>query len=507
MPVQSVNIADTSTPSPADGECWKAGSIMTATEDRRTGKSFLLSNGLRAVMALAIVAISIGAIPAGESSAQQPRVYVAELNGIFSELTADHTLRVLERAEGQDADALLLKINSPGGLDRAVRRLNQAMLGSEIPVIAYVGPEPESQALAGAFLITLSANKTVIHPDATIGSSPPPAMTDLISPEDREARIAFASSIANRTAMIRGRDAEQVESIIEQQVVYSADEALEAGIVDGIAETEFEALSMLDGETVQTSLGAVDLATDGARIIEISMTWWEITLRAITHASVAYALLSIGLLLLIVELFTPGRLIAGIPAVVCLALAFVALGNLPVSWFGLGLMLLATVLFIAELRTPWIGVAGAFGLVAYVAGSLSLYRPWGAMSAFAPEVSVNVWVIVGTMVGWVIVLLITLRAVFRARQSQFESLPLDLTGKSGVVIEALNPRGVVRINEQEWSATSESSGHIEPGTEVIVEQMISGVVYVTPADAGLENADDREPSTRTTAGGSAEPVD
>jgi membrane-bound serine protease (ClpP class) len=208
------------------------------------------------------------------------------------------------------------------------------------------------------------------------------------------------------------------------------------------------------------------------------MTWWEITLRAITNASVAYALLSAGLLLLIVELFTPGRLFAGIPAVICLALAFVALGNLPVSWFGLGLMLLATILFIAELRTPWIGVAGAFGLVAYVAGSLSLYRPWGAMSAFAPDVSVNLWVMVGTMMGWVIVLLITLRAVFRARQSQFESQPFDLTGQHGIVIEPLTPRGVVRINEQEWSAIA-AAGQIEPGTEIRVEQMNRGILSVS----------------------------
>jgi membrane-bound serine protease (ClpP class) len=331
----------------------------------------------------------------------------------------------------------------------------------------------------------------VIHPEATIGSSPPPALTGLLSPEEREARIEFASTIANRTAMIRGRDADNVEAVIQEQVILNAEEAIEAGMADAIAATVPEALSVVDGDTVQTTLGSVDLATDGARMIEISMTWWEITLRAITSASTAYVLLSAGLLLLIVELFTPGRLIAGIPAAICLILAFVALGNLPVSWFGLALMFLATILFIAELRTPWIGVAGAFGLVAYVAGSLSLYRPWGAMSAFAPDVSVNVWVIVGTMVGWVVVLLITLRAVFRARQSQIVVEPPDHTGQVGVVIEALNPRGVVRVNEQEWSAVSEA-GTIDWGTEVFVEKMSMGVLYVTPRNQTSEAPPNRE---------------
>jgi membrane-bound serine protease (ClpP class) len=455
---------------------------MAAVEDRSVRRWSAPICSMRMLLALVIIGVAFTAIPLEDTSAQQPRVYVAELNGIFSELTADHTIRVLQRAEGQNADALLLKVNSPGGLDRAVRRLNQAMLGSEVPVIAYVGPDEEAQALAGAFLITLAANKTVIHPTGTIGASPPPALTGLLSPEEREARIEFASAIANRTAMIRGRDAESVEAIIQDQVILNAEEALEVGIVNAIAETIPDALSAVDGETVQTTLGSIDLSTNGARMVEISMTWWEITLRAITNASTAYVLLSVGLLLLIVELFTPGRLVAGIPAAICLILAFVALGNLPVSWFGLALLFLATILFIAELRTPWIGVAGAFGLVAYVAGSLSLYRPWGAMSAFAPDVSVNVWVIVGTMIGWVVVLLITLRAVFRVRPSQLEGQPPDLTGHVGVVIEALNPRGVVRINDQEWSAISEA-GAMDWGTEVLVEHMSMGVLYVTPREA------------------------
>jgi membrane-bound serine protease (ClpP class) len=464
---------------------------MAAVEDRSVRLWSTPIYSMRMLLVLVTIGVAFTAIPLADTSAQQPRVYVAELNGIFSELTADHTIRVLQRAESQNADALLLKVNSPGGLDRAVRRLNQAILGSEVPVIAYVGPDEEAQALAGAFLIALAANKTVIHPTGTIGASPPPALTGRLSPEEREARIEFASAIANRTAMIRGRDVESVEAIIQEQVILNAEEALEVGIVDAIAETVPEALSAVDGETVQTTLGSVDLSTDGARMVEISMTWWEITLRAITNASTAYVLLSAGLLLLIVELFTPGRLIAGIPAAVCLILAFVALGNLPVSWFGLALLFLATILFIAELRTPWIGVAGAFGLVAYVAGSLSLYRPWGAMSAFAPDVSVNVWVIVGTMVGWVVVLLITLRAVFRARQGQLEAQPPDLTGRVGVVIEALNPRGVVRINEQEWSAISES-GTMDWGTEVLVERMSMGILYVTPREVQPETVSNRD---------------
>jgi membrane-bound serine protease (ClpP class) len=466
---------------------------MSASGKWQSSRWSGLAMSIRLLLALSILGVLFVSFPSSDSSAQQPRVYVAELNGIFSELTADHTIRVLDRAESQNADALLLKVNSPGGLDRAVRRLNQAILGSEIPVIAYVGPAPESQALAGAFLITLAANKTAIHPEGTIGSSPPPAMTDLISPEEREQRIMFASSIADRTAMIRGRDEARVQTIIEEQAIFTAEQALEAEVVDAIAETEYEALMAFDGETVQTTLGSVEIAMEGARLVEISLTWWEVTLRAITNPSVAYVLLSAGLLLLIVELFTPGRLIAGIPAVICLALAFVALGNLPVSWFGLALMLLATVLFIAELRTPWIGVAGAFGLVAYVAGSLSLYRPWGAMSAFAPDVSVNTWVMIGTMVGWVIVLLITLRAVFRARQSHLPAQPFDLSGQIGVVTEALNPRGVVRVLEQEWSAVS-ATGHIEAGTDVRVDQMERGILYVTPIE---EPATDKSPGDAT----------
>lgn len=453
------------------------------------------SHPVHIFIALIIALTGVLSLSIGSTSAQQPRVYTAELSGIFSELTADHTIRVLERAEQQQAAALLLTIDSPGGLDRAVRRINHAILSSEVPVIAYIGPETDAQAISGAFLIAIAAHKTIIHPEATIGSSPPPGLTDRIGPEERDARIEFASEIAIHTATVRGREEDQVaeiERIIEEQLVLDAEEALEAGIVDGIAEDSTEALAMVSGESVQTYLGEVVITTENARLVQISMTWWETMLRLITQASVAYALLSAGLLLIIVELFTPGRLIAGIPAVICLALAFVALGNLPVSWFGLGLMVLAAILFIAELRTPWIGVMGALGLAAYVAGSLSLYRPWGAMSAFAPEVSVNIWVIAGTTAAWVLVLLITLRAVFRARQSVPEADPVDLRGQAGVVIEPLTPRGVVRIQEQEWSAVSEA-GELDAATEVVVDRMTSGILYVTPVEesAGV-SAEDRQ---------------
>jgi membrane-bound serine protease (ClpP class) len=139
----------------------------------------------------------------------------------------------------------------------------------------------------------------------------------------------------------------------------------------------------------------------------------------------------------------------------------------------------AALLFVAELRTPWIGIVGAIGLVAYLAGSFSLYRPVGAMSALAPDVSVNPWVIVATTTGWVAVLLLTMRALFRARQGQLREDFLNLTGKAGVVIEPLNPRGVVRIVEQEWSAVSDV-GEVAPGTEVQVVRMQGGTLHVRP---------------------------
>jgi membrane-bound serine protease (ClpP class) len=486
---------------------WKARSTVAVPEKLAIRRRFAIASAVRLLIVMVIIGGGVLAVPLSTVEAQQPRVFTGQVSGIFSQLTSDYTIRVLARAERQQADALLLTINSPGGLDRPVRELNHAILSSEIPVIAYVGPEPESQALSGAFLIALAAHKTIMHPEATIGSAPPPGMTDRIGPEEREARIAFAIDMATRTATVRGRDEEQiaqVERIIEEQLILTAEEAVEAGIVDGIAEERSEALSLVTGETVQTTLGPVELNTDNARLVQISMTWWEIMLRSVTQPNIAYVLLSAGLLLIIVELFTPGRLIAGIPAVVCLALAFVALGNLPVAWFGLALLLLATILFIAELRTPWIGVMGAFGLVAYVAGSLSLYRPWGAMSAFAPDVSDNMWVIVGTMAAWVLVLLITLRAVFRARQSALETALPDLSGHVGVVIEPLTPRGVVRVEEQEWAAVSDV-GEVEPSTEVVVDRMASGILYVTPVAESERSVTDERSGTEGSLSRPVEP--
>src|SRR5690625_1306713 len=133
---------------------------MTPNESRLTRLWIIPRHALRVILLATILVATIGVLPIGNASAQQPRVYTAQLNGIFSELTTDHTIRVLEQAERQQADALLLTVNSPGGLDRAVRRLNQAILSSEVPVIAFIGPDEDAEALAGAFLITLAANRT-----------------------------------------------------------------------------------------------------------------------------------------------------------------------------------------------------------------------------------------------------------------------------------------------------------------------------------------------------------
>jgi membrane-bound serine protease (ClpP class) len=431
------------------------------------------------LLALATLALAAALSLSLPVSAQQPRVYSVELTGVINELNADHATRALRRAERDGAAAFLIVLDSPGGVDRAVRRINHAILSSTVPVFVYVGPDENAQALSGAFLIMLAANVAGAHPEATIGSAPPPGLWERIGPEERAARIEFATQIATRTAEVRGRDVEHVTTTVREQVMMPAAEALDAGLIDATSGSASQLLAEFSGAQVQTMAGNVTLNTANARIVPISMTFWERVLDTITHPSIAYALLSVGLLLLVLELFNPGKLIAGLPGVVCLILAFVALGNLPVSWLGLGLIVTAALLFVAELRTPWIGIVGAIGLVAYLAGSFSLYRPVGAMSALAPDVSVNPWVIVATTTGWVAVLLLTMRALFRARQGQLREDFLNLTGKAGVVIEPLNPRGVVRIVEQEWSAVSDV-GEVAPGTEVQVVRMQGGTLHVRP---------------------------
>lgn len=414
-----------------------------------------------------------------QAAARGPVVYGIKLNGVISQVSADRVIKVLNDAEAAKVDAVLIEINSPGGVEASTRRITQSILAARIPVIVFAGPTQESQALSGAFPILLAANYAASVPNAKIGSLPQAGLGDVADQQDKQDRITRALQIAVPTAQTRQRNATEVAGIVQGETSISGTRAVQLHIINLTAASSEDVLNSADGRTVRTALEDVTLHTAGANINWLRPDWHQRLFHSITNPNVAYLLFSIGVLLVIIALYAPGRLLAGIPGVLALVVAMIAFGNLPVSWLAVGLLILGAILLIAEFYTRRVGVAGVLGVIAYLIGSFTLYRPIRQTSPTAPAVEVYPWLIVGTVSFVVITLLLVLRVIFRTRQDLIEQAAKALIGKRGIVTRALEPDGEVRIDEQTWPADF-SGSELIVDTPVVVRSTTGALLHVEP---------------------------
>ncbi len=443
---------------------------------------------LGALLCFLVAALLASPAPA---RAAPNRVYGLTIDGVINQLTADHVVRVLDEAEREHGAVLLVTIDSPGGVDSAIRRITQAFLAARIPVVVYVGPEPQAEALSGAMFITLAGHVAAMAPDAVIGAALPAGLAERASPEEREERMANALQVAATTAEARGRNVQATVDAVRAEEILSADVAAADGIIDQVAPSVPLLLEQIDGLEVRTASGTVTLATREAPLRWMTLTLRERVAQVITNPNVAYLLFSTGVLLLIVAVYASAHLLAGIPAIVALATAIIAFGNLPTSWVGLGLLTAGALLFIVELYTPKVGLPGAAGVICYLIGSFTLYQPVRQESPFAPVVRVNPWLAVGTVSFFVVALLLILRFLFRARRTALASTAAALIGRTGVVVRPLDPVGTVLVADQEWAATSPDAP-LSEGSPVRVTGSEDGLLRVMPLPPDVAQSDSRE---------------
>ena len=405
-------------------------------------------------------------------------------------LSSKRVIQTIRDAETAHATAVLIEINSPGGTQNAVQDITRAILSATIPVVAYVGGDQTSSALSGALFITLSANVAAMSPSATIGAGNPQSLSDSTSTTAEQDRLNQIIQYATNTASARHRNVEAVTNLIKKNDKITGGAAGTQGIVDKVAPNVDGLLAQINGMEVQTLAGPQTIESENARIVWQKANWHELILQKITDPNVAYVLFSLGALLLVLELFNPGRLIAGIPGIIALVTAFVAFGNMPVSWVGVGLMALAFILFIRELFTPNFTLVGPIGIIVFLIGSFTVYKPVNQSSAIVPSVGVSIWIIASTTLMIVVVLLLVMRAVFRVRHGLVPANASWLIGADGIVLQALQPRGVIRVRGQEWTAVTEGT-NVQEGDHVRVDSVSAGVLHVTPSEAGTEPIEDR----------------
>ncbi len=385
-------------------------------------------------------------------------VDVLEIEGPVTPVMISYIERGIGTAEDDGAEALIIKLNTPGGQIDLMSEIVQALLEADVATVVFVYPRGAYAASAGT-LITLAAHVAAMAPGTTIGAASPVGsqgedLGETVEQKVKEDLKAQARALADR----RGEDAiAWAESAIEEAKAATAAEALELGVIDFVAYDLEDLLEQMDGFEVEVNREVVTLTTADAEIREQPMTFVEQFLHIITNPTIAFILLTIGINALLFELSSPGGFAAGIVGALCLLLAFYALGVLPVNYTGLILIGLAFVLFVVDLKAPTHGALTAGGVVSLVAGALLLFN--------SPlyRVSISAVVAVAVVTG-----LFFAFAVAKVVQAQRRRA---VTGREGLVGElaeartSLDPEGTVFIKGELWRATA-TEGRIEAGESV-----------------------------------------
>ena len=374
--------------------------------------------------------------------------------GAVTPAMAEYLDRGLERAEREEAEALIFQLDTPGGSVDLMTRMVQRIRNSRVPVVVYIAPRGAMAGSAGT-VITLAGHAAAMAPETAIGAASPVGgqgedLGETIETKQKEILKATVRSLATR----RGEEATALaEATIEDAIAVSANEALDVGLIDLIATDIDDLLSQLDGFTVEMPTGERSLDTAGAQIVDFPQSFIEQFLQVLTNPNVTFLLLTVGVQAILIEISAPGGWVAGFIGVVCLALGTYGLGILPVNWFGLVFLITSFVLFALDIKAPTHGALTAAGLASFIVGSLVLFNSPGTPSFQRVSIPLVVGVGIATGVFFLTVLTFALRAQRRPVEVGAEAL----VGRIGETRTALTPQGMIHVAGELWSAV------IEPG--------------------------------------------
>ncbi len=400
-----------------------------------------------------------------------------ELRGVVDPFVADYIEDAIGDAEEERAAAVLITIDTPGGLLSSTRQITQAILNSSVPVIGYVSPEGARAASAGTFIL-LSTHVAAMAPATNVGAAQPVGLSGAIASEKAVNDAAKSIvSIAER----RGRNAEWAESAVRESASASAEEALELGVIDVIAESQSALFQEIDGTVVEVAGGGeVTLELAGATVRERPPGAFIQILHALLDPNLAFIFFWLGLALIAIEFFVPGG-IAGTIGGLLLVLSLVALGMLPVQLIGVALLLASVVFFVLEILHPGIGAPAVAGVVTLVLGG------WFLFDSSVPNIRVSPLVILPVAAFAAFFFLFVVRAAMKLRTRHVVSRSDQLVGKEGIVVRDLEPEGIVQVASEEWSAQT-VRGSARRGQRIRVVAMEGLKLQVEPVEEQASQA-------------------
>ena len=421
---------------------------------------------------LASVFVGLLALPAAAAE-PAPQVLVARLDGDVNPVTQDYLVDAMRRGVDEGFDAVVIEMDTPGGLGSAMREIVQAMLALPLPVLVYVSPQGASADSAGA-VIGQAADVLGMAPQTNIGSSTPIQATGEDFQEDLRRKVVNdAAAYVGELAREHGRNAEAAEAMVREAANYGAREAVELGVADELAESLPALLDAVDGRTVQPK--GLTLDTAGATLTRDEMSLWKRALDLLIDPNIITLMLSLGIVGLLVELWNPGLIFPGTVGAISLLVGLYGLQVLPVSVAGVLLLLLAVGFWIAEAFVPSHGALTVAGAVMFVIGALMLFDPAG------PAYQVSVWTAVAVAATLALLLGVALTRIVKARRNPVQVGVGTLVGQEAVVREP----GWVVVEGERWRARADGGGRLVPGQHVSVAAVEDGlelVVRPLPSD-------------------------
>jgi membrane-bound serine protease (ClpP class) len=409
------------------------------------------------------------------------KVAIIELGGIIAPVTQRYLENSLETAEDVGSELVVIKLNTPGGLLDATREMVGSIIESNVPIVVYVAPSGAQAASAGTF-IAAAANIIAMAPATSIGAaSPVQAGGGDFEGALKEKAYQDTAAEIRSIAELRNRPADVLESTVFEARAFSAQEAVDLGIADVIANDLNDLFHQIDGMTVVVMGPAGEtervINTQGISQYNIEMGFFGRILVFLANPNLAFLFLSLGGVGLYTEIRNPGMILPGVCGIIALILAFMALGNLPTNWAGVALIVLGFILAVSEVAVDGFGIPGVLGIVSFILGGSVLFAHFGTPEPLGFRVSLNSWMFgsVGTLVT--IVLGIPVIAVAFARKVN-RAIPVPLAvGLVGNTLTRVHEQGRVRVRGETWNARSGES--IAKGIPVRVLAEDGGILLVT----------------------------
>ncbi|MDQ6903903.1 MAG: nodulation protein NfeD [Bacteroidota bacterium] len=397
------------------------------------------------------------------------------INGSINPSSAEYIHNSIQKAEAEKAECLLIHLSTPGGLLNSTRDIVSDFFKSTVPIVVYVSPSGTHAGSAGVF-ITMAANVAAMAPGTNIGAAHPVYLQgspdSIMNLKGTNDAAAFIRTIAEK----RHRNVQWAEESVRKSVAITDEEAIQANVIDYIANDDRELLIQIDGKKMEVLGGTKILNTKNASIQGNQMGFFQKVLDKLSDPNISYMLMMLGFFGLLFELFNPGAIFPGIVGVICLVLAFYTMSSMPVNYAGLSLIIFGIILFLLEIKIVSHGLLTIGGIISVLLGSMFLFRA----SPTEDIISVSRAVIFTTTAATALFFLFVVGMGVKAQRLKPVTGIAALIGKKGDAINLLSPTGMVKVNGEMWNATS-LSGIIQPGDHIIVREIKNLTLLVEPA--------------------------